>query len=51
MISVAERRLPTLLMILFALVGIAVSVAIGRALAAGDASRSLSQSDNASWSE
>jgi pimeloyl-ACP methyl ester carboxylesterase len=31
--SAAERRVPTILMILFALVGIAVSVAIGRAIA------------------
>jgi hypothetical protein len=32
---VATRRLPTFLIILFALIGIAVSVAIGRAIAPG----------------
>jgi hypothetical protein len=33
--SVAERRLPTILIILLALAGLAVSVAIGRAIAPG----------------
>jgi hypothetical protein len=33
--SVAERRLPTILIIFLALAGIVVSVAIGRAIAPG----------------
>jgi len=33
--SVAKRRFPIILIILFALVGIALSVAIGRVVAAG----------------
>ena len=33
--SVAKRRFPIILIILFALVGIALSVAIGRVIAAG----------------
>ena len=33
--SVAKRRFPIVLIILFALVGIALSVAIGRVVAAG----------------
>jgi len=35
MTSAAKRRFPVILIILFALVGIALSVAIGRVIAAG----------------
>jgi len=44
MTSAAKRRFPVILIILFALVGIALSVAIGRVIAAG------ARETAASWS-